>query len=133
MLVANMVEIAVGMLKLMEPKIKVSSTRRGEDTTTEWASFVSWLIYGLHVEAASRVSRNFTKRPKDGEEQSNSPSQMEVSHSALVMLHLPCWLFVSLKYFYLFSPHINAFPIKPKSYIHCLKVNKSNLHGTYLG
>ena len=66
----------------------------------------------------SRVSRNFTKRLKDGEEQSNSPSQMEVSHAALVMLHLPCWLFVSLKYFYLFSPHINAFPIKPKSYTH---------------
>ena len=53
MLVANMVEIAVRMLKLMEPTIKVSSTRRGEDTMTEWASFVSWLIYGLHVEAGS--------------------------------------------------------------------------------
>lgn len=35
-----------------------------------------WPAYG------SRVSRNFTKRLKDGEEQSHSPSQMDVSHGA---------------------------------------------------
>ena len=131
MLVANMVEIVVGMLKLMEPTIKVSSTRRGGGYHDGMGIFC--FLANLWPACRSRVSRNFTKRLKDGEEQSNSPSQMEVSHAALVMLHLPSWLFVSLKYFYLFSPHINAFPIKPKSYIHCLKVNKSNLHGTYLG
>lgn len=52
----------------------------------------------------SRISRSFAKKLKDGEEQSLSPSKMDVSHAVPVILHLPC-LFPSLKYLYSYATH----------------------------